>query len=85
MLALGLGDAIDRVFRHWADDQSTRVDFEAVANNQLAAAMLSAHLTGEQGQWRARSSMRARYILALGGRQDGSDLTEALSPIPPMT
>lgn len=81
MLAWGLGDAIDRVFRRWADDQSTIIAAEDVANNRLYAAMLSAHLTGEQGEWRAASSRLARHALALGESDDGSHLTAALGDL----
>jgi hypothetical protein len=81
MLAWGLGDAIDRVFKSWADDQSVTFAAEDVANNRLYAAMLSAHLTGEQAEWRARSSMLARHTLALGLSVDGSHLTTALGEL----
>ena len=81
MLAWGLGDAIDRVFRRWADDQSTIIAAEDVANNRLYGAMLSAHLTGEQGEWRAASSRLARHALALGDSDDGSHLTAALGDL----
>jgi hypothetical protein len=53
----------DRAFRQWADDQATWVDFEDTVNNRLFAAVVSAHLTGEQGAWRTIGSLLARDTL----------------------
>jgi hypothetical protein len=62
-LSSALIAAADRDFRQWADDQATRIDFEDTINNRLLAAVVSAHLTGEQGAWRTVGSLLARDTL----------------------
>jgi hypothetical protein len=62
-LSSALIAAADRTFRQWADDQATWVDFEDTVNNRLFAAVVSAHLTGEQGAWRTTGSLLARDTL----------------------
>jgi hypothetical protein len=63
MLSSALTAAADRNFRQWADEQATRIDFEDTVNNRLLAAVVSAHLTGEQGAWRTIGSLLARDTL----------------------
>ena len=62
-LSWGLLDAATRNFRQWADDQAARIEFEDTVNNRLFAALLNAHLTGDQGAWRQAGSLLARNTL----------------------
>jgi hypothetical protein len=64
-LSSALIAAADRTFRQWADDQATWVDFEDTVNNRLFAAVVGAHLTGEQGAWRTTGSLLARGTLTV--------------------
>ncbi len=66
-----LSEAETRVFRRWADEQTRRFEVEDVVNNRLYAALLGAHLAGEQAAWRATGSVLARNtIMVAHGRQD---------------
>ena len=82
MLSSGFSAAADRDFRQWADDQARRIVFEDRVNNQLLAAMLSAHLTGEQGAWRRFGSLLARDTLIIQhARGDTSRQTAAVDEL----
>jgi hypothetical protein len=81
-LASALTAAADRNFRQWADEQATRIDFEDTVNNRLFAAVVSAHLTGEQGAWRRIGSLLARDTLIVQHAEgDSSRQTEALDEL----
>jgi hypothetical protein len=81
-LASALTAAADRNFRQWADEQATRIDFEDTVNNRLFAAVVSAHLTGEQGAWRSMGSLLARDTLIVQHAEgDTSRQTEALDEL----
>jgi hypothetical protein len=81
-LASALTAAADRNFRQWADEQATRIDFEDTVNNRLFAAVVSAHLTGEQGAWRSIGSLLARDTLIVQHAEgDTSRQTEALDEL----
>jgi hypothetical protein len=81
-LASALTAAADRNFRQWADEQATRIDFEDTVNNRLIAAVVSAHLTGEQGAWRRIGSLLARDTLIVQHAEgDTSRQTEALDEL----
>jgi hypothetical protein len=82
MLSSALTAAANRDFRQWADEQATTIDFEDTVNNRLLAAVVSAHLTGEQGAWRTIGSLLARDTLIIqhaGG--DTSQQTAALDEL----
>jgi hypothetical protein len=82
MLSSALTAAADRNFRQWADEQAITIDFEDMVNNRLFAAVVSAHLTGEQGAWRTIGSLLARDTLIVqhaGG--DTSRQTAALDEL----
>jgi len=82
MLSSALTAAADRSFRQWADEQATRIDFEDTVNNRLAAAVVSAHLTGEQGAWRTIGSLLARNtLIAQHAGGDISGQTQALDEL----
>lgn len=81
-LASALTAAADRNFRQWADEQGTRIDFEDTVNNRLFAAVVSAHLTGEQGAWRTTGSLLARDTLIVQHAEgDTSRQAEALNEL----
>jgi Domain of unknown function (DUF4365) len=81
-LSFALRAAADRNFRHWADEQATRIDFEDTVNDRLFAVVVSADLTGEQGTWRAAGSLLARDTLIVQhARGDTSRQTEALDEL----
>jgi hypothetical protein len=82
LLSSALTAAADRNFRQWTDEQATRIDFEDTINNRLFAAVVNAHLTGDQGAWRRIGSLLARNTLLIqhaGG--DTSRQTEALDEL----
>jgi Domain of unknown function (DUF4365) len=81
-LSLALIAAADRNFRQWADEQATWVDFEDTVNNRLFAAVVSAHLTGEQGAWRTIGSLLARdTLIGQHAQGDTRRQTEALDEL----
>ncbi|CAN5671535.1 hypothetical protein BH24ACT15_BH24ACT15_27530 [soil metagenome] len=47
-ISSALTEAETRVFRRWADERTRRFEAEDLVNNRLYAALLGAHLTGEQ-------------------------------------
>lgn len=81
-LSSALIAAADRNFQLWADDQTTRIDFEDTVNNRLLAGTVNAHLTGEQGAWRTMGSLLARDTLIVQhAAGDTRRQTEALDEL----
>jgi len=62
-LSWALTEAVDDAFRQWADDRSVRFLMEDTVNNQLFAALINAHFTGEQVAWRAIGGVLAPELL----------------------
>jgi transposase len=62
-LSHALDEAAKRAFREWSDEPGRVFVIEDGLHNGLFAAMLNAHLAGEHGAWRARSSLLARHVL----------------------
>lgn len=56
----GLGSAISRSYKLWAQDPSVSLGGEDNAGNRLYAAALTASHCGEQGTWRRLSGLRAQ-------------------------
>jgi hypothetical protein len=56
----GLGAVLERSFQEWARDTTTRWAASDVANDQLLAAVLTANLAGDHGDWRYMSSLLGR-------------------------
>lgn len=63
MISQALDEAAKRTFREWSDEPGRMIVIEDGLHNGLFAAMLNAHLVGEHGAWRARSSLLARHAL----------------------
>jgi hypothetical protein len=60
----------------------TRIDFEDTVNNRLSAAVVNAHLTGEQGAWRRIGSLLAcDTLIVQHARGDTSRQTDALDEL----
>lgn len=81
-ISSALTEAETRVFRRWADEQTRRFEAEDVVNNRLYAALLSTHLAGEHGAWRASGSLLARNtIMTAHSDNDGDRLQEGISEL----
>ena len=80
----GLGDALDKRFENWAEDQAEVLfQMDGPATHHLFAAELSSDLTGEHQSWCELSSLSARQRLmgVPSSPGDVADLAEGLSAL----